>query len=95
MLGATGNSPESLAWLAVTERCEPQVRYIAHAAMGFEPENSFWPRLLALLPDVPEPKDGVMPHPTRFVSMTGMTRAGTQRVTVWIRPRATLALTHG
>jgi len=95
MLGATGNAPESLAWLAVAERCEPQVRYIARAAMGFEAENPFWPGLLARLPDMPEMKDGVMPHPTRFVSMTGMTRAGTQRVTVWIRPRATLALSHG
>ncbi len=95
MLGATDNNSESLARLAVAERCEPQVRYIARAAMGFEPGNSFWPRLLALLPDTPEPKEGVMPHPTRFVSMTGMTRAGTQRVTVWIRPRATLASAHG
>lgn len=95
MIGATGNDPESLGWLAVAERCEPQVRYIARAAMGFEPENLFWPRLLGRLPEMPEPKDGVMPHPTRFVSMTGMTRAGTRRVTVWIRPRATLALTHG
>ena len=94
MLGATGNDPESLAWLAVAERCEPQVRYIARAAMGFEPENSFWSHLLALLPDMPEPKDGVMPHPTRFVSMTGMTRAGVQHVTVWIRPRLALALAH-
>ncbi|HTD65116.1 MAG TPA: hypothetical protein VK846_01130 [Candidatus Limnocylindria bacterium] len=95
MLGAIGNDPESLAWLTVAERCEQQVRYIARAAIGFEPENSFWPHLLALLPDMPEMKDGIMPHPTRFVSMTGMTRAGTQRVTVWIRPRATLALAHG
>lgn len=95
MLGATGNDPESLAWLATTERCGLQVRYIAQAATGFEPENPFWPDLLRQLPEVPEPKDGVMPHPTRFVSMTGITRAGAQRQTIWIRPRTSLAAAHG
>src|SRR5437667_12492302 len=58
MLGATGNDPESLAWLATTERCVPQVRYIARAAIGFEPNNLFWPRLLAHLPELSEPKEG-------------------------------------
>ena len=95
MLGATGNDPESLAWLATTERCGPQARYIARAATGFEPENPFWTDLLRQMPEVPEPQDGVMPHPTRFVSMTGITRAGAQRQTVWIRPRASLTVAHG
>lgn len=95
MLGATGNDPQSVAWLVETERCGPQVRYIARAAIGFEPENAFWPDLLRQLPEAPEPKDGVMPHPTRFVSMTGITRAGTQRQAIWIRPRTSLAAAHG
>ena len=30
--------------------------------------------------------DGVMPHPTRFVAMTGITRKGVGLVTQWIRP---------
>lgn len=95
MLGAANNDPKALAWLAETERCAPQLRYIARAGAQFEADNPFWPELLRLLPAAEEPKDGVMPHPTRFVSMTGITRAGMQRVTVWIRPRPALALAHG
>ena len=95
MLGASGNDPKSVARLAMAERCVPLVGYIARAGHQYEPDNDFWPRLLASLPDEPEPADGVMPHPTRFVSMTGLTRAGHQRITVWIRPRANLALAHG
>ena len=95
MVGAQGNEPGSFAFEAVAERCVPQLRHIARAGVHFEPENSFWPDLLRHLPEAPEPVDGVMPHPTRFVSMTGITRAGTQRQTVWIRPRASLAPANG
>jgi hypothetical protein len=63
--------------------------------MRYEPENPLWHQLLDQLPDTPPLKDGVMPHPARFVSMTGMTRAGMHPVTVWIRPRPDLALAHG
>ena len=95
MLGATGNDVETLAHLAVTERCLVAARYIATAALRFEPDNDFWPQLLERLPEAPPPKDGIMPHPTRFVSMTGITRAGIGPVAIWIRPRADLALAHG
>ena len=95
MLGAAMNEPQHLAHLAVMERCVPQVRYVAQAGLGFEPDNSFWRRLLDHLPAGQEPKDGVMPHPTRFVSMTGITRAGAERVTVWVRPRSDQAIVHG
>lgn len=95
MLGATENNVKVLARLAVIERCASPFRYVANAALRFEPENPFWRRLLDHLPEAPTPPDGVMPHPTRFVSMTGMTRAGMHPVTVWIRPRPDLALTRG
>lgn len=95
MVGAPGNSAEILAFEAVCERCVPQLRYIARAGSQFEPENPFWTDLLQRLPEAPEPKDGVMPHPTRFVSMTGFTRAGKQRQTVWIRPPASLVSANG
>jgi hypothetical protein len=95
ILGATGNDVEVLARLAVGERCISPMRYIADAAMRFEPDNSFWQCLLARLPQASPVKDGVMPHPTRFVSMTGMTRSGMQPVTVWIRPRPELVQAHG
>jgi len=36
-----------------------------------------------------------MPHPTRFVSMTGMTRLGMRSVAIWNRPHPDLALPRG
>ena len=95
MLGATGNNIESLWRLALAEECVASARYIASAALRFEPQNSFWNELLNRFPEAPPIKEGVMPHPTRFVSMTGMTRAGMRPVTIWIRPRPDLALSHG
>jgi hypothetical protein len=95
MLGATGNDPETLARLAVAEQAVGPVHYIATAAGRFEPGNPFWRQVLELLPMSPPLPDGLMPHPTRFVSMTGMTRAGVKNVTVWLRPCRDLALPHG
>jgi hypothetical protein len=86
MLSAEGNSPEDIAWLAKLERCEGIVRYVAEAGQTFEPQNSFWQELLRLLPKTGPPKSNVVPHPTRFVSMTGLTRRGVERVVEWIRP---------
>ena len=88
MLSAEGNSPEQLARLAVMERCERVVRYIAEAGRKFEPDNLFWPHLLERLPPAAPLKSGVLPHPTRFVAMTGFTRHGPQMVVEWIRPAA-------
>ncbi len=95
MLGAVGNSPERLARQSKAEGCETVVHYIAKAATQFEPEQPHWRELLELLPEAREPVSGVLPHPTRFVSMTGFTRNGPGRVTVWIRPRADLAFANG
>lgn len=95
MLGATDNQIPVLTHLAVAEECVAQMRYIAQAALLFEPQSPYWRELLNGLPMTPPIREGVMPHPTRFVSMTGMTRAGMQRVAVWNRPRADLALTRG
>jgi len=94
MLGAEGNNPQEIARLARHERCEPVVRYVAEAGKQFEPQNSFWTTLLSLLPATPPPSSSVVPHPTRFVAMTGITRRGVETVTEWIRPRAA-ALQHG
>lgn len=94
MLGAEGNDPELLAYLSALERSEAVVRYVAEAGKRFEPQNEFWRRLLALLPASPAPNSAVVPHPTRFVAMTGITRRGVETVTQWIRPRAAIAQ-HG
>ncbi|MEQ1854497.1 MAG: hypothetical protein ABMA01_23245, partial [Chthoniobacteraceae bacterium] len=54
----------------------------------FEPESPFWGRLLAILPPSSAPKEGVLPHPTRFVSTTGYVRGvGPKIVTQWERPQ--------
>jgi hypothetical protein len=87
MLGAAGNDPAEIAHLARLERCEAIVRYVAAAGRKFEPDNAFWVELLSLLPSTPSPKSSVVPHPTRFVAMTGFTRRGAETVTEWIRPR--------
>jgi hypothetical protein len=94
MLSAAGNTPEETARLAQMERCQGVVRYIAEAGRRFEPGNPFWAELLALLPASPPLKSGVLPHPTRFVAMTGFTRRGVETVVEWIRPTAP-APAHG
>ena len=86
MLGAEGNDPHTLARMAKMERSEAIVRYVANAGKKYEPSNPFWQTLLGLLPLVPDPKSSVVPHPTRFIAMTGMTRRGIETLTQWIRP---------
>lgn len=88
MLGADGNDPKVLARLAIWERSEMVVAYVAACGKKYEPDNSFWTELLALLPVMPQPKEGVMPHPTRFVAMNGYERhVGRKTTFEWQRPR--------
>ena len=86
MLGAEGNDPQCLARLAIMARCVAPLRHVAEAGRHFEPDNHFWTELLSLLPATPAPKPGVLPHPTRFVAMTGYTRHGPGLVVEWQRP---------
>jgi hypothetical protein len=86
MLGAEANDPDEIAHIAAMERSEAIVRYVAECGKKFEPGNPFWDRLLENLPTLPPPKSSVVPHPTRFVAMTGFTRRGPEIVTEWIRP---------
>ena len=87
MLAATGNSPSRIANLAIQERSEQVVSYIAQCGRRVEPENDFWDKLLALLPNPTyQPAPDVLPHITRFVAMTGVTRQGKQTIMQWIRP---------
>lgn len=86
MLGATDNRAEDVARLAKFERCQAIVRYVAESGRRFEPENEFWVTLISLLPNTPSLKSSAMPHPTRFVAMTGITRRGLETVAQWIRP---------
>ena len=86
MLSAPPNTPEAVARLARMERGENIVRYVAEAGRKFEPDNPFWTGLLQLLPAARSFRSGVLPHPTRFVAMTGLTRRGVETVVEWIRP---------
>lgn len=88
MLAAEGNRPESLAGLAQRERCGTVVRHIAECGREVEPANSFWECLLQSLPaNAAAPRADALPHPTRFVAMTGLTRNGVGNLKQWIRPR--------
>jgi hypothetical protein len=86
MLGKEQADLTAVVRLAIMERCSVVVRHIADAGCRYEPENPFWPQLLAELPATPPPKSGVLPHPTRFIAMTGFTRRGPELLTWWIRP---------
>lgn len=87
MLAAQGNSPQKIAMLAIQERAEQVVSYIAQCGRQVEPENPFWEELLKRLPDPAyQPAPDVLPHITRFVAMTGVTRRGRETVMQWIRP---------
>ena len=94
MLGAEGNDPCDLARLAVWERCACVVRYVANCALRYEPGSPFWMDLLEALPPGAMPKDGVMPHHSRFVSDPGLIRPKTFGKPTWLRPMALRAATH-
>lgn len=86
MASAANIDPQRLAWLARLERSEAVLRYVAECGARYEPENEFWRKLLALLPAPTRVPSGVLPHPTRFIAMTGITRRGVETVIEWIRP---------
>jgi len=88
MLGAPGLAALRVARLARMERCEKVICHVAQAGQHFEPGNPFWSDLLKLLPTTSAPPEGVLPHPTRYVAMTGLTRSGRGLSATWIRPAA-------
>ena len=100
MLGSRGNRPLRLALLARRERAEIVVRHIAAAGRQTEPQELFWQELLAALPPASPFRSvlppGVLPHPSRFCSETGLTNpfnsvmGDMQRVT-WLRPSSALS----
>jgi hypothetical protein len=86
VLGMPNLSLEKILILARMERCESTVRYIAELAHEVEPNQHFWQSLIANLPPVvPTPPD-VLPHPSRFVAMSGYDRTGRVMQRQWIRP---------
>ena len=90
LLGAADESAAAVATLAVDENCVGVVRYIALCGRRFEPGNSFWADLLNALPETAIDRDR-LPHPTRFVEMTGIDRGKVGTFTRWIRARSQVA----
>lgn len=86
MLGAHGISAEKILRLARLERCETIVRYITECASHVEPAHPLWQALLHRLPVPPSLAPDVLPHPSRFVAMSGLDRTGRNPHTQWIRP---------
>lgn len=85
MLSAPTVEVDQVVHLAKQERAEAVVRYIATCGNSVEPEEPFWRELLAGIPEI-EAKPDILPHITRFVAMTGITRRGVETVMQWIRP---------
>jgi hypothetical protein len=86
MLGAEGVSPPEILRLARLERCESIVRHIAECAFKVEPHHPLWSALLEHLPDFAPPPPDILPHPSRFVAMSGIDRTGRTYRMQWIRP---------
>jgi hypothetical protein len=86
LLGTPDLRADLVTALAVQENCADIVRHIALSGLRYEPDNSFWSSLLEQLPNVKVDSDH-LPHPTRFVEMTGIDRGRIGVSTHWIRPR--------
>lgn len=86
IIGADGVSPEKIIRLARQERCESVVTHIARCGNTVEPDNPFWQTLLENLPNTPHPNPDVLPHISRFVAFSGITRNGRENSMQWIRP---------
>ena len=76
LLSSPTTDPVRLARLAVMERVEPVLFYVAGVAARFAPDAQPWAYLLWYLPQrLPCPPDA-FPHWSRFVSQTGVTPRG-------------------
>jgi hypothetical protein len=68
---------QNLALVAQKERVGRALAYIAKQGLSHDNERTgFWSELLNLLGDQPAVADGKLPHWSRFVSQTGVTRDG-------------------
>jgi hypothetical protein len=79
-----------LARLAVMERVEPVLLYIATVAARFAPDAQPWAYLLRHLPQRLACPPDALPHWSRFVSQTGVAAPGRGSDIKWLR-RHTIA----
>jgi hypothetical protein len=86
LLSSSDVDTGQLCRLAVLERCEPVLLHIAEVANGYAPLQEPWATLRKNLPPRRVPRTDALPHWTRLVSHTGVTREGSPR-TEWLRRR--------
>jgi len=73
-----------LCRLAIMERCEPVLLHVARMAERFAPALEPWASLRHHLRPRLVPRTDALPHWTRLVSHTGMTRHGGPPRTDWL-----------
>jgi hypothetical protein len=74
---AGGCDAEQLARVAKRERVGRALAYIARAGDTYDASNGeFWSKLIDLLGEQHPVMEGILPHWSRFVSQTGVTRSG-------------------
>jgi len=80
-------SPRHAAFLAIQERCEIPLRYIATLALDQDKEDpSQWAEILEVLGNQSEPPvEGVLPHVSRFMVNAGIHR-GKIIPPQWLQP---------
>lgn len=85
LLSSPAVNPRRVARLALMERVDPVMLYIARIAARFEPALQPWADLLRYLPQrVLIPPDA-LPHWSRFVSQTGVTPNGGGPDIKWLK----------
>lgn len=89
LMGAPHMDPSAVCRLALMERCSTVLRHIARAGYENDKERtSFWGDILQRLPISQPVKAGILPHSSRFQSITGLVNPrhpGIPRA-VWLRP---------
>lgn len=83
LLSSPSTDIPKLVRMAEMERCETVLHHIANASARVNPALEPWASVRRLLRKRKEIPEGVLPHWTRFVSMTGITREGGSR-TDWL-----------
>jgi len=84
LLSAGATNAQSLAHLAVMERCEPVLLHIAGAAARVAPDQEPWASLRRCLSSRRHARTDVLPHWSRFVLQTGFTPAGRGNHIEWL-----------
>jgi hypothetical protein len=84
LLSAHDTDADTLARLAVMERCEPVLLYIAEAAGRVAPEQEPWASLRAQLASRRRVRTDCLPHWSRFVLQTGYTPEGRGHHVEWL-----------